>query len=278
MGIEAHERAPDVTGTGKPPVLALEDEKRPSLRTPFENAVLSAEQREAAKTGYYDSKFAYVNIPGARGSTVDGDGQKDKEKDELKSRMFAEAMKTLNLDGLDISFEDAMKHIDTLSTHSDKMMQQNIEAITVEENQIPLNPKTGKPFETNEELQEWQQTLTYDPAVQQYSIEDITYYNGVRVSSVGYQDVIDANLSLTNQKITFEETGAALERGEEISPEMEKIIADVDRNNGVVPVQEEEFNLIKDLEALSGPVDVNAGFQPVIKTAATPGFNPGGPQ
>lgn len=276
MGIEAHERAPDVTGTGKPPVLALEDEKRPSLRTPFENAVLSAEQREAAKTGYYDSKFAYVNIPGARGSTLDGDDKKDKEKDEMKNRMFAEAMKTLNLDGLDISFEDALSHIDKLSANTDKMMQQNIEAITIEENQIPLNPKTGKPFDTNEELQAWRETLTYDPAVPQYSIEDMTHYNGVLVSSVSYHDVIDANLGLEEQKLAIEDARAALARGEEISPEMEKAIADVERNHGEVP-NAPEPTVLQQLEAMSGPIDVNAGFQPEIKVAATPGFNPTGP-
>lgn len=272
MSIEAYQRTPEATGIDKMSKDFV-DPDRLSLSSLFEGAVLTAQQREEAKAGYSDAKFTFVNVPGARGSTIDDDGKKEKEKDELKNRMFAEAMKTLNLDGLNITVEDALKHVNTLSTHSETMMQQNVEAIRVEENQIPLNPRTGKPFETNEELQAWQQTLNYDPAVQQYSIEDITHYNGVPVSTDGYQATIEANTSWKEYKSGLEDARAAIERGETVDPYWQKAIADVDRNNGEAPGVVQP-TVLEQLEAMSGKTNnnLNAGFVPQINAAPTPSF------
>lgn len=285
MDTQSYKNGSDLLSTeallNKRDLFEPEEEQPPRLLNEFAIAATpTQEMLLAAQAGYNDSRFAYT--PAAHGDSGLNKPEEEKKKEEqMKLRSLVSALESFSFGGIQVSFENAMKHLNGLSTYRHQQVAENLEAAQLKEYQIARYPD-GTQIMTAEDLEAFNDVRTDCPVATQYSADQITEINGMTVAVDVYYQVTEENEKLLQQGHEFEQVQQKLASGEltldDLSDDMKQAIVDVERNGGVIPESEPQ-SVLEQLDALNGMegTEVASYLDPQIHVAPTLSFAPSPP-
>jgi hypothetical protein len=239
----------------------------PILRDEFSmNATPSQNELLAAQSGFNATKFAYTAAAPENNDGVKNEEEK-RAKENMKRQGMLNAFSTFDIGGIEMSMEQIVGNLGKISGEYDVRIQRNYEAARVTHKDMSIDPRTGKPFDTPEQRDEYYNNREVCP--EGLTSSEITKDADGNLVSIGGLEWAEATEeAMTLEKLEVEALQKGLADGsilpETLTEDQQLMITNMETYGTTTP----GFDLGRSLEMVPAEVLINAGMAPLNSVQA----------